>query len=67
MHNNLFFNKNLFRFSRLPLMRELPSVSEAEGEKSIDTTPQSPAAPAPLTRGARSAGRINFWSLGFLC
>ncbi len=40
-------------------MRELPSFSEAVGEKAkAHTTPPSPAATAPLTRGAWNAKKL---------
>ena len=63
-----FSAKGAFFLSRLPLTRELPSISEAEGvtRKYAQTTPQSPAVTAPLTRGARNAGKIDFRPLGSL-
>mgnify|MGYP005845932037 CR=1 FL=1 len=42
-------------------MRELPSIREAVGEKAkAHTTPPSPAATAPLTRGAWNAKKLIF-------
>ena len=68
----VFSAKRIFSLSWLPLLKgrffflgslwrgSCRALARLRERKNVVTTPQSPTAPAPLTRGARSAGRIDF-------